>query len=353
MFIFYILFAFFKLIRSVDYIFYALVPLFILVLSLCCIIHYKVNVKLIIYFLLALLFGGGLYFTRTSEVGAYFPIFMLVNISLFYSYFRYYRVDDILLVSNLSFFIYLLASSVIYFNFSEFSRPILNEFFGERSLAGIEGSAANIDTFSSFIFLINLIYGKGVKRIVTCFISMLVVLAAGTSTPFMIFMIAFLTYCYLKAKGSFFTLVLFFSITMIGIFYISLNNEEANLLIQGLTNGRNTIWDQQISNLSFNNLFFGDVASSVVGIGWSSGETNNPHNAFLFIGLRFGFLFLILCLLYTALRGGAVDIRKQILIMAFLAACISNSNMFYIGNPFYLYMLFFSLSPNKPGVKFS
>jgi hypothetical protein len=138
---------------------------------------------------------------------------------------------------------------------------------------------------------------------------------------------------------------------MFSVFYLSINYPIASEFINKATSNRNVIWDQVVLNLSWNNFLLGDIVSSTVEIYWSDKLTNNPHNAFLFIATRIGIVSLIFFVCVIIVKIKKRSIEKKLLLMAFLAAGISSSNIVYIGNPFYLYMLYFCLTKSQDELK--
>jgi len=347
LFVSYVILAVLKVVSGIDAVFYFLIPIFLGLIMLPISIRGELYIGPLVLFLFSLLFGGTLYFTRTSDVGSYFPLFMLCYLSLFVFYTKFYSQFNLLWVSNCCYLIYLAMSIVSYFLLSSYYRSIESEIIASRVFHGIEGTPASIDSFSIFVFLINYFYNKGNSRWLLYFLSLSAIAMAGATTPILVLLVVFLSYVFLKLFKSFSILLTLFFMVMFGVFYLSISDSAANAIILVATNGRNIIWDQQIENLGYFNIFFGDVSSAIVKIPWSTGSALNPHNVFLFIILRFGIVFFSMLVVLLAIKGRVQDTKKKLLLMAYLGAGISNANLFYIANPFYFYMLCFCLSSNN------
>jgi len=141
---------------------------------------------------------------------------------------------------------------------------------------------------------------------------------------------------------------------MLTIFYFSLNSNEFYEILTFLTNGRNFIWNEQINNIfssfSWANLFYGDFSNAYVDIHWSDEETNNPHNGFLFILLRFGTLFTITFFAFIYYAAKKANNLSMLILIALLAASVSNSNVFYLSNPLITLLLIYSITQKKEDV---
>lgn len=347
LFVSYVMLALMKVISGSDSFFYLLIPVFLCLLAIPLCVRQEIAITTLLMLFLSIFFGLMLFFTRTDNIGSFFPLFICVFIVLFIFYIKYYPDFEFVWCANTCYLIYLIISIASYFLLSSFYRNTPSEIAGMNFFHGIEGTPASIDSFSSFIFLINFFYNKKNSRWLVYFLALSTIVMTGAATPLMIFLVVFLSYIFLKVFRSFSILVVLFFIVLLSIFYLSITNEIANSIILVATNGRNIIWNQQIANLGWYNLFLGDVASSIVSIPWAAGTTINPHNMFLFIVLRLGFAFLFIAILVLIVRGRKQEQNKQLLLMAFLAAGISNTNLFYITNPFYFYMLCFCLTSSE------
>ncbi|PQJ83350.1 hypothetical protein BTO22_18355 [Aliivibrio sifiae] len=138
-------------------------------------------------------------------------------------------------------------------------------------------------------------------------------------------------------------MIILFVIVHVFMLYLSLSSEYINDLLGVATNGRNFIWNTQLENMTSYSILWSDVEAATVPISWSIGETNNSHNAFLFLIFRIGGLSCLLLFLSFFIKSFKSTYHNKLLLMAFLAAGISNSNMLYIGNPIYFYIVFFAL----------
>ncbi|MEZ8321834.1 hypothetical protein AB6C72_25910, partial [Vibrio splendidus] len=328
---------------------YILIPLFFILIFTSILMKRKINISLFLLLMVGMVYGLVLYFYRTSDTGAFFPISFLIYICLicFYVKLHPYDVKNFLYTTNFCYLIYLSLSLACYFLLPSYYRSISLEFFSVRAFHGIEGTPASIDSFSIFVFLINFFYNNSKLKWLVFIVILTVIIFSGTTTPFLILIVVALSYFFLTVIKSPSLLICLFFISMFSVFWLSLNNTEISDLLLLFTSGRNMIWNLQIQNLDWGNLLLGDVAGSTVEIFWGQGETNNPHNAFLFLLLRFGFLitFSLIILLIVNVRNKSK--KQQLLILAFLAAGISNSTVMYIGNPFYLYMLGFCLTKER------
>jgi len=345
----YIIMAVIMVLTGIDAVLYMLVPIFFSLLLMVVLLRRNIALYPLFFFIIGIFYGVALYFNRTSDIGAFFPIFFLSFLVLYYFYFRLYPcgVNSFLIVTNYTYLFYILVSLLCYLFLPSYYRNVSLELISFRAFHGIEGSPANIDSYSVFVLLVNIFYNVRWTKWLICLLSLVVLFFAGATTPILILIIVFGSLAFLKMFRSFSVLVILFMLSMFSVFYLSLNDSVSNAMILVATNGRNIIWDQQISNMGWHNLYWGDVAASTVEIHWSGGETNNPHNVFLFLMLRLGVLFYFVFIVFVIIKARKQDIKKQLLVMAFLAAGISNSNVMYIGNPFYLYMLGFCLTSDK------
>jgi hypothetical protein len=330
-------------------VFYTLVPVFLFLVSIVILKRGWVALYPLLFFIVAVFYGVALYVNRTSEIGSFFPVFLLSLLALYYFYFRLYPSNEasFLKVTNYTYLIYIFISFLCYTFLPSYYRYIPLDLVPIKAFHGIEGTPANIDSYSAFVILINIFYNNKRSRWFLYLVSFSALFFAGATTPILIFIVVFGSFVFLKLFKTFSFLVILFTVSMFSVFYLSLNEPLANAIIHVATNGRNVIWDQQIFNMGWHNLFWGDVAASTVKIKWSSGETNNPHNVFLFMMLRLGIVSYLAFMVFVTLKARKQNIKKQLLVMAFLAAGISSSTFMYIGNPFYLYMLGFCLTRDK------
>jgi hypothetical protein len=345
----YITLAVIMVVTGINAVLYMLVPIFFFLILMVVLLRKSIALYPLFFFIIGTFYGVALYFNRTSDVGAFFPIFFFSFLVLYYFYFRLWPSDvsSFLIVTNYTYLFYILVSLLCYLFLPSYYKSVSLELISFRAFHGIEGSPANIDSYSVFVLLINMFYNVRRTRWLIYILSLVVLFFAGATTPILILLVVFGSLVFLKVFRSFSVLVILFMLSMFSVFYLSLNDSVSNAMIILATNGRNIIWDQQISNMGWHNLYWGDVVASTVEIHWSGGETNNPHNVFLFLMLRLGILFSFVFMVFVILKARKQHIKKQLLVMAFLAAGISNSNVMYLGNPFYLYMLGFCLTSDK------
>lgn len=345
LFVFYCLVAVLSVLAQNTSLMYSVVCVFTLLVSLFALKKQKINKSAVVTFLGLISASGLIFYNRTGSVGAIFPIFFFLYLICFYLYFKSSSVSrvEFLSVLNFSYMAYIMFSVFSYFFMTEYYRAIYLPGFSFRAFHGIEGTPANVDSFSAFVILANFYFNKSKSRFFYYTLAFLVIFFSGALTPILIFIVVILSSLYIKLFKSFSGLMLLFIVAHLLLFYISYNSELMNSLIMVATNGRNLIWDAQIANITSHSLFWSDVAAATVPINWSDGETNNPHNAYLFALFRIGGLCSLLLLLSFFVKSIKATYHGQLLLIAFLAAGISNSNMLYIGNPIYFYMVFFSL----------
>ncbi|XNH04749.1 hypothetical protein BCV37_00655 [Vibrio cyclitrophicus] len=260
--------------------------------------------------------------------------------------------EEVVHLVTFSFYVYLSFSVAAFFIFSDSYRHFsFDGIILDRAFHGIEGSPANIDTFAT-VFILIYLFERGLKQAfsyIHLVVFILVVYFCSTETPYLIL----LSYFSYRVLYSFFGLnsnrfVIFSLIfTMTGVFYLSLNNDAVYDFLLFATNGRNYIWNTQINNIiddfSLVDLFFGSFSNAFVSIHWSAEDTNNPHNGFLFIIIRFGVLLSFSALLYMYYISRFLNDLQYLIILSLLAASVSNSNIFYIVNPMISLLLVYSL----------
>ncbi|MCL2919636.1 hypothetical protein [Shewanella litorisediminis] len=320
------------------------------------VIFNTVNVKDIIFSIFALSLGIGGYFSATISVGALFPFFYLLLWAVMFSFIRKIKPEkqDIIDLLKNAFYFYLLVSIVSFILFKSHYRAFsFDGFFLDRAFHGVEGSPANIDTFCTVFFLAALMsdtYSLQ-QKIFHFIVFFLVVYFCGTTTPFLILLtvIGYLLIKYFIKLHARRTTVLGIYAVMLAMFYFSIHSEIIYQFLLLATNGRNYIWNEQIfnvfSNFSIQDLFFGNFSNAYVPIHWSSEDTNNPHNGYLFMLIRLGFVVTFGFFAYSLIVVEKISNFQFVILISLLAASVSNSNVFYLSNPIMTLVLVYSILP--------
>ncbi|MFH4621117.1 hypothetical protein [Vibrio furnissii] len=318
-------------------------------------LYNKVNFFTLIFSMVSLTFGIGAYLSSSIETGAQFQFFYLLLVSTIIGLLILSRLkrDEVIKITVITFYIYLLFSVFTFFLFKSYYRAFtFDGAFLDRAFHGIEGSPANIDTFST-LFMVCVLFSnyKLIEKIIHTTVFLLVVYFCDTQTPFLIFLTILGFYIankFLKNKSR--RLIIFgIYAVMILIFYLSITNESIHEFLLLATNGRNNIWDQQIDNVFSDfglvDFVFGDFRNAYVSIHWSNEDTNNPHNGYLFILIRLGLFSTVLFLLYVWIVSKKISNFQYYILISLLAASVSNSNVFYLSNPMITLLLIYSISP--------
>ena len=318
-------------------------------------LYSNISIYFIFFSIMALAFGILSYFLSKVDVGSFFPVFYLALLCASYLTIRKSNIDKFELnkLITICFYAYLVLSLVSFFIFPEKYRHFsFDGVFISRAFHGIEGSPANIDVFATLFIIIN-IYCHGFKKLVSWFhilIFLCVAYFCSTETPLLIILsissYIITQFFFGRSINRFFICMMYLSMFL--VFYFSFINDYIYDLLLIITNGRNYIWNTQLlnvaSDLSYLDFFFGDFSKAFVPIHWSKEGTNNPHNGYIFLLLRFGILISFVFYMYILFISKRASYFQMLLIIALLAASVSNSNVFYISNPIITFIWVFALT---------
>lgn len=291
------------------------------------------------FFLFSLGYAFLNYFFRLSDLGAIFPFaFILFSFGLYF--FRISGSDYNNLI-YIFFILYFFLSLFFYFWFEDIYRHIAHPILNIRNFHGVEGTPASIDAFSALVIIYFFASGRfSTLSVVSLILAIITIFLCASTTPILMLIVSILGYLYFKvfrSKTIFFVVFIVANALLLYSYYFF---QEYFYLIDSATNGRAGIWASMIQNLDARVIFLGDTLNSVVDISWGKGSTSNPHNGFLFIVIRFGLLYLLVLLIFLVIKIRGLTKKNVILVTALLSCAISNSNIFYIGNPIYLISLF-------------
>ena len=316
----------------------------------------KIKLSSLLFLLVFSTLGCMGYFASTIDVGAMFSFFYLLLVSTMIILIRWVKPseDEIIKVVTLCFYMYLVMSIFTFFVYKSHYREFsFNGLILERAFHGIEGSPANIDTFTTLFFLM-VIFSSSMKRMVKVGHAMVcigIVYFCDTQTPLLI-IITWAGYLLVNLIFRDFSrriIIAGMYLVMLLVFYLSLNNKFFYDVLIFITNGRNYIWNEQIinvfSDLSLVDIWFGDFTNAYVAIHWSEDDTNNPHNGYIFLLIRLGLVVTSIFLAYVFYISKHLNQLQYFILISLLAASVSNSNVFYLSNPIITFLLVYSFLP--------
>lgn len=307
--------------------------------------YLPLNAKIIFLFALIFLFSTGAYLNSDAEFGKIYPLFFALYLSIFIFSFLIFDFNSNFIGKFLNiYFVFYVIISFVYYFFSldvrKLENPYINVF---NVLSGLEGSPADIDAFASIILIFNIIksFTNIYNRIFVILLSVCVIILTGTMLPFFIFLIVVLSYLTTLIGLSNRLISITFIIAILIIFYLSQVFFIDELLV--ITNNRSLVWNeallQYFTSANLADFIFGKPSASIVEISWGKGETNNPHNGFIFIMLRFGLVPLFMLLFFVVYFSKKLSNFKFLLMMSFVAASFSGVTFFAIGNPVYPFLI--------------
>ncbi|WP_219017775.1 hypothetical protein [Shewanella algae] len=233
--------------------------------------------------------------------------------------------------------------------------------FSYYVLPGIEGSPANIDSYSGLVLLLNIFVTKDAQyRKLAVLLSITCIVASLRMTPIVALFLLFSLSVFLQKKTYFLIFYYFYIVSVFTIIYLlmvypdlKVFNVNLTYLAYLATHARTMIWVQQIDVL-LNNY---DVIDYIIGnydvelfkvptyqlTGAETGNfQSNPHNTFLLLLFRSPFLFVLFSLWISYLFTSKVDRGYYIPILFVMLACFTNSSIFSLENPIYLVVIIFS-----------
>jgi hypothetical protein len=280
---------------------------------------------------------------------------------IFCSLIIYFKIQktsiiDIVAFANWSFLIYFSLSLISYFGIAfQHSKDVLNSFdinygfISFETLYGLEGSTADIDSYSSVIVLLNLFLNKRKSKYIFILMALIALIWTARFTPIVSFIFSVITFIFIRNKWSALIAISMIFVGFISFTYIEMYHPydryfsslvPNKLVLQLATHGRTYIWSEQMKNISENfhllDYLLGNYKFSEVSIPWSDGTTSNSHNSFLALYFRMGIVVLLmLAILIHKIFSSFNRLTFPILFSIFLSAT-TNGTIFYVGNPIFL-----------------
>ncbi len=231
-------------------------------------------------------------------------------------------------------------------------------------LPGVEGSPANIDSYSAVVLLINLfirVSQKSRKFFVIC--SVVGILLSLRLTAILGIMLLLLLWPLLKYRLWFllFNVTAFISFLLLlyalhfDLIFIMFNMPiDISALAYIATHARSIIWEQQIVILLYEyqwyDYMFGSFNVDMFNVptfqftGAETGKSqSNPHNTYLLLFFRSPLLTLGLMWLLFINMYKRVDRKYYMPISFILLACYTNSAIISLENPIFIYLLVYSI----------
>gem|GEM_PF-6480715 len=278
--------------------------------------------------------------------------------------------EHLLQATNVTYVVYLAGSLLVYFGVVELTKG-LNIFDAAtrvpwlriKTLVGLYGSTAHIDSISLFVALLNLAFGKPRRKWAMVVLALAASALSVRYTPFAALAIALVAVCCLRVTrrspqasrlvATVAALVVVFAPFLLLALDRVAGSPELSLALDRATNGRIKIWSAMLEVYAndvglFGQLFGTAVTEQVYEVGgWprvhpGTGEvvefrTSNPHNTYLAFMLSYGlvpFLALVLVIAYCAMRF--LRGWRAVLFFFVLAVGITNAELMTFHFPVYV-----------------
>lgn len=289
---------------------------------------------------------------------------------MFLSQITFFKIQEISLQElikfcNYTFLIYFFLSLISYFGIA-FHHPIdmINSFdinygfISFETLYGLEGSTADIDSYSSVIVLLNLFLNRSKSKYLFMGVALLALIWTARFTPLVSFVFSVFIFLVVRNKwmallSIFFIFIGFAAFTYIEMYqpYGHLFSSVASnkLVLQLATHGRTFIWSEQLKcihdNFHLLDYVFGNFKYAEISIPWSDGTTSNSHNSFLALYFRMGILALFLLVLFVVKVFKSFNRYTFPLLFSIFLSATTNGTIFYVGNPIFIiltiYLIYF------------
>jgi hypothetical protein len=265
-----------------------------------------------------------------------------------YVLFNQYHISrkSLLHITNISFFIYLFFSILLYLGYIQIGRElnifeVSYNFLGIKTFIGLFGSTASIDSYATIIIFINLYYNKGKSKWLIIFIAGLAALLTFRSTPYLVFFGPFII---VKTLDLFRRNQILLFLSVAGIFLIGFipsalqyitGDEKYVLFLDLLLTGRASLWILMLEKYFTYPVFdllmgFGDTIYMEVFV-WGK-LTANPHNMYLKLLIVYGVFLFIGSIFLISLKFKKNTFSQLIILFAILLAGVGNSNIFSFMN---------------------
>lgn len=260
------------------------------------------------------------------------------------------KANKLLKFINVTYLVYFIFSVCMYFIYYT-SVKSGNQFliklpwFSYRTLVGVSGTTANIDSYSVMVLMINMLYGKNnILKVIFVF----VIIWTARMTPIVGFVGGCLSYFIGNSKKVAVGWILAFFGTFVMILLMIHNCHDVLIFdlklshyLYHATHGRNLIWEKQLARIvnefSVMDYIFGNFDLAEVEVYWS--KTENSHNAFLFNFFRFGSFSIAFLLIYLIKFFKNYDKKKFTILMTVFVFALTNSEILLPYNPVYLIVL--------------
>jgi len=332
--------SYFILLPDVNYI---IVLLDVVVFAALLLGQGAIKINQAIIFVLLLLFSIVVSLEVKTAFGKLYPLFfiLLLTVSTIAIYFSRLDNNKFLNFTNYFFYTYLTLSLTNFFlGYSGGEGKYFDFGYEGHALYGLDGSPASLDAFACLFILINYFYNAGAVRFAHVLVGLITIFFLNTLSALFILIVALLTVfglmCSLGKKFIFSSYVLLMSVLMFYLGWVAFDEVE----VIAITNGRSGIWHgqmiQYVSTLRLDTILFGSTEAMTVVVLWGNKQTNNPHNAYLFMLFRFGVPFLLVSITYFYYRVKEMNNHNFVLFMSLFAAGFSGISVVNLTNPFYM-----------------
>lgn len=239
-------------------------------------------------------------------------------------------------------------------------------------LPGIEGSPANIDSYSAMVLLLNIfvkVSQKSRKFVIFCAIAAILLSLRLTAIMGVILLLTLAPLLRIKHWFALFNITAFMAFLLLlyalhidFIFNLFNIHIDISTIAYLATHARSVIWEQQVfilfSEYDWNHYIFGGFNVELFNVptfqitGTETGKSqSNPHNTYLLLFFRSPLFMMTLLSLLLINMVTTMDKKYYIPISFILLACYTNSAIISLENPIFLYVLIFSLLGIKTKAK--
>ncbi len=328
------------------------------------------NVKTVDFYLfLSIIFVctfGFLFHLHPYTVILYLKILVL-SLLIYYSN---VKKNEFLSFVNITYLFYLFFSYLLYFNIIPNIAPRDLNVFNDsllgiveiKTLIGIEGSTASIDSYSGIVVLLNLFYNKSkFSKFLMILISFFSMLLTTRMTPLVAMFFSAFVFVFIRSKYSAILILLTIMSVFLTLLYLlyckpefTINifglNVKLSLILSEATHSRSLVWYEQIKNvLQFYNIYdyiFGyfedNITHVVVFKGWYK-HMINPHNSYIFLFFLSPFLLILFYINILIKIFNNFNNYTYPIIFFILLAGFTTQKIFVLENPIYLIILSYLL----------
>jgi len=282
---------------------------------------------------------------------------------------------DFVKVLNKIYSVYLLFSIAQYFQIFPQLRETINAFdvaiasFTVKTLYGLEGSTAHIDSFSGLILLTNIFLNQSKTKVKYIALSCFCMLWTFRLTPLISMVISTISFFIVRDRKVAIMLLMTIMMLWVGSLYCLINdyyvmsilnyNFNLNEILYKITHARSMIWEIHLkylfSNYDIIDFICGNFGDNfnlqlLTPDGYSiSKSSDNAHNSYLsnFYQAPFLSVLFYFCILGSIWKN--FERKSFVIILFIIIVAYMNSTIFSIYNPvFLLSIIYLSLgNPNK------